>query len=159
MFRPMRRFRQQMTDDECNRVLKEERRGVLSMHGDDGYPYGIPVNFYYNESDGKIYLHGAGEGKKIDSLKADSRVCFCVYTAGEKAKVKRGLDVQSVVVFGHVDVVQDRAKAVNECRNVGLKYFPDDPEYIEEEVKRNENVVCILAITIDHMTGKKVNES
>lgn len=82
----MRRFRQQMTDDECIRVLKEERRGVLSMHGDDGYPYGIPVNFYYDESDGKIYLHGAGEGKKIDSLKADSRVCFCVYTAGEKAK-------------------------------------------------------------------------
>jgi hypothetical protein len=48
---------------------------------------------------------------------------------------------------------------VNECRNLGLKYFPEDPDYIEDEVKRNENVVCMLAITIDHMTGKNVNES
>ena len=48
---------------------------------------------------------------------------------------------------------------MNECRNLGLKYFPEDPDYIEDEVKRNENVVCMLAITIDHMTGKNVNES
>jgi nitroimidazol reductase NimA-like FMN-containing flavoprotein (pyridoxamine 5'-phosphate oxidase superfamily) len=65
MFRPMRRFKQQMTDEECIRVLKEERRGVLSLHGEDGYPYGIPINYYYDEADGRIYLHGASSGHKL----------------------------------------------------------------------------------------------
>ena len=159
MFRPMRRFKQQMTDEECIRVLKEERRGVLSLHGEDGYPYGIPINYYYDEADGRIYLHGVSSGHKIDALKENNKVSFCVFTAGVKSTIRKGLDVQSVVIFGHIDVVEDHEKAVNECRNLGLKYFPEDPDYIEDEVRRNENIVCMLAITIDHMTGKNVNES
>ena len=41
MFRPMRRFKQQISEEECIRILREEKRGVLSMLGEDGYPYGI----------------------------------------------------------------------------------------------------------------------
>lgn len=76
MFRPMRRFRQQLSDSECEQILKEEPRGVLSVHGEDGYPYGMPVNFLYE--DGKLYFHGAKQGHKIDALKKDNRVSFCV---------------------------------------------------------------------------------
>ena len=35
MFRPMRRFKQQITDAECKEILKNEKRGVLSLLGDD----------------------------------------------------------------------------------------------------------------------------
>ena len=49
MFRKMRRFKQQVSDEECIRVLKEQPRGVLSMIGDDGYPYGIPLDHWYCE--------------------------------------------------------------------------------------------------------------
>lgn len=38
----MRRFKQQISEAECLRILQEEKRGVLSMHGENGYPYGIP---------------------------------------------------------------------------------------------------------------------
>ena len=55
MFREMRRFKQQISEEECIRILKEEPRGVLSMIGDDGYPYGIPISHFYSEEDGKIY--------------------------------------------------------------------------------------------------------
>ncbi|WP_318253583.1 hypothetical protein [Selenomonas sp. AB3002] len=44
MFRKMRRFKQQLPEAECREVLREQKRGVLSMLGDDGYPYGIPMN-------------------------------------------------------------------------------------------------------------------
>ena len=35
MFRPMRRFKQQITDAECKEILKNEKRGVLSLLGDE----------------------------------------------------------------------------------------------------------------------------
>ena len=37
MFRTMRRFKQQISEEECIRILQEEKRGILSMHGEDGY--------------------------------------------------------------------------------------------------------------------------
>ncbi|MBE5911190.1 MAG: hypothetical protein E7276_08540 [Pseudobutyrivibrio sp.] len=59
MFRKMRRFKQQLSEEECIEVLKNEPRGVLSLIGEDGYPYGMPINQWYCEEDGKIYFHGA----------------------------------------------------------------------------------------------------
>ena len=69
MFRPMRRFKQQISDAQCIEILKNEKRGVLSLLGDDGYPYGLPMSHYYVEEDNKIYFHGAKEGHKIDAIK------------------------------------------------------------------------------------------
>ena len=79
MFRPMRRFKQQLTQEECVEILNTEVRGVLSVLGDDDYPYGIPIDFYYNQQENKIYFHGAKEGHKIDSIKKHNKVSFCVY--------------------------------------------------------------------------------
>ena len=78
MFRPMRRFKQQLTQEECVEILNNEVRGVLSVLGDDDYPYGIPIDFYYNQQENKIYFHGAKEGHKTDSIKKHNKVSFCV---------------------------------------------------------------------------------
>ena len=56
MFRKMRRFNQQITDAECIEILKNTKRGVLSLLGEDGYPYGIPIDHWYCEEDGRIRL-------------------------------------------------------------------------------------------------------
>ena len=56
-FRPMRRFKQQMNDEDCIVLLKTAPRGVLAVLGDGGYPYTIPLDFVYDE--GKIYFHCA----------------------------------------------------------------------------------------------------
>lgn len=68
MFRKMRRFKQEISLEECIEILTNEKRGVLSVIGDDGYPYGIPINHYYNKNDNCIYFHGAKEGHKIDAI-------------------------------------------------------------------------------------------
>lgn len=68
MFREMRRFKQQISEEECIRILKEQPRGVLSMLGDDGYPYGIPLDYLYME-DGHLYFHCAKEGHKLDAIR------------------------------------------------------------------------------------------
>ena len=51
MFREMRRFKQALSQEECIEVLQNEPRGVLSLSGDDGYPYGIPMDHWYCEED------------------------------------------------------------------------------------------------------------
>ena len=57
MFREMARRKQQISEAECVELLKNEKRGVLSVLGDDGYPYGMPINHFYDEEDGCLYFH------------------------------------------------------------------------------------------------------
>ena len=155
MFRTMRRWKQQLTEEECIEVLEHEPRGVLSVHGEDGYPYGIPINFVYDG--GKIYFHGAKQGHKIDALKKDNKVSFTVMDHGYLESNKLGLNVKSVVVFGRIRFVDDREETIREARKLGLKYDPAD--FVESEPKAKANVIQVLELSIDHMTGKLVNES
>lgn len=117
MFREMRRFKQQISADECAAVLKNETRGVLSLLGDDGYPYGIPMNHYYCEEDGKLYFHGAKEGHKIDSLKRCDKVCYTVYDKGYRREGEWSLNVKSVVVFGRISLVENEEKQLTSAQS------------------------------------------
>ena len=130
MFRPLRRINQKLTDLECISVLKNEVRGVLSVLGDNNYPYGLPVNYWYSESENKIYFHGAKEGHKIDSIKKHNKVSFCVFDKGIQVEGKRGLDYKSVIVFGKIKMVDDKEKTINICRKLSSQFnFGED--YIE----------------------------
>ena len=68
MFRNITRVKQQLPQEECIRLLQQQPRGVLSLLGDDGYPYGLPIDHWYNEADGKIYFHSGREGHKVDAI-------------------------------------------------------------------------------------------
>ncbi|QUA54356.1 pyridoxamine 5'-phosphate oxidase family protein [Aristaeella lactis] len=158
MFRPMRRIRQQISEAECIRILQEEKRGILSMYGEDGYPYGIPMNHWYNAEDGKLYFHGAKCGHKMDAVTKDNRVSFCVHDAGYRKEGEWALNIRSVVVFGRISPVTDEEKAKAICASLCRK-FTDDEEYIRRELENALPRVQCLELTIDHMTGKLVNES
>lgn len=133
MFREMRRFKQQVSDDECKKILTEENRGTFSVIGDNGYPYTIPINFYYDETDHKIYFHGAKEGHWE-------------------------WNVTSVVVFGRVALVTDRTVIEDRLRKLAIKYYPTEDEVEEEMSSSSADRVQLYAIEIEHMTGKLVNE-
>ena len=157
-FRAMRRFRQQTDESECIRILSEERRGVLSMIGENGYPYGIPMNHWYNPEDGKLYFHGAKVGHKIDAVTNCDRVSYCVYDAGYRKEGEWALNVNSVVIFGRISLVTDEEKARMIGENLCRK-FTDDEDYIRKELQNALPRVQCLELTIDHMTGKLVNEA
>ena len=105
MFRQMNRKKQQLPDEECIDILKTELRGVLSVNGDDGYPYGLPINHYYCEDDGKIYFHSGKKGHKADALRRDDKASFCVYDGGFRKEGEWALNIRSVIVFGRVEFV------------------------------------------------------
>ncbi len=158
MFREMRRFKQQVSEAECIDILKSAKRGVLSVIGDDGYPYGMPINHYYCEADGKLYFHGDKAGHKIDAIKACDKASFCVYNDGFRKEGDWALNITSVIIFGRIHLVEDDEVALKVCSEL-TKKFTDDQDYLDKEIKSSfRNVQCIELVP-EHMTGKLVNES
>ncbi len=158
MFRELVRKKQQISQEECIQILKNEKRGVLSVHGDNGYPYGMPLNHYYCEEDGKLYFHSGMTGHKIDSLRQNSKVSYCVYDEGYRKEGEWALNIRSVILFGRIEFLEDREKIYEISRKLSYK-FTDDTAYIEREIEHSGPRTLMFALTIEHMTGKLVNEA
>ena len=158
MFRDMLRFKQALSDEECIEILKKEPRGVLSVLGDDDYPYGMPINHYYCEEDGKLYFHGGKKGHKIDAIRRHDKASFCVYDEGFRKEGEWALNIKSVIVFGRVEIVEDREKIYEMSRRLSRK-FTRDEDYIEREIVHSGPGTLMFSLSIEHMSGKLVNES
>ena len=158
MFRELQRKHKQLPMDACLDVLKTEKRGVLSVNGDGGYPYCMPMNHYYNESDGKLYFHCGKSGHRLDALNRDSRACFCVYDAGYAKPGEWALNVKSVIVFGRIEIVDDLEQI--ERITTALSYkFIDDEDHIRAEIEAHGHRTLLLVLTPEHICGKLVEES
>ena len=73
MFRAMRRAKQQLSEEECDRILTGASSGVLCVSGDGGYPYGVPISYAYDKAKKAIYFHCAKEGHKIDAIRRNDK--------------------------------------------------------------------------------------
>ena len=76
MFRPIQKKKNELSTEDTKQILREARRGVLAVNGEDGYPYAIPINFIYDETAGRIYFHSSRTGYKLDAIKVCDKVCF-----------------------------------------------------------------------------------
>ena len=54
MFRPVRKKKNEISAEAAKQLLHTERRGVFAVNGDDGYPFAIPVDYFYDETAGEI---------------------------------------------------------------------------------------------------------
>ena len=156
-FREMRRFKQQLSHKECIEILKNAPRGVIAMNDENGYPYAVTINQYYDESDGKIYFHGAMQGKKVELLAKNNKICFTTTDEGHIEEGDWANTFKSVVCFGHVDEVTDKEKIYSKLRRLAKRFYPS-AESIEKEMEEAGSRVKMFVISIDHMTGKSVNE-
>ena len=158
VFRDMMRIKQKLTDEECIEILKTEPRGVLSVLGDEGYPYGMPMNHWYCEENGHLYFHSGMKGHKVDAIRNHEKVSFCVYDKGFRRDGEWALNIKSVIVFGRIRILEDQQETVEIIRRLSYKYT-SDAEYIEREIRAaGARTLCLELIT-EHMTGKLVNES
>ncbi len=155
MFREMRRFKQQLSEEECAELLRTVPRGVLSVCGDDGYPYGVPMDFVC--ADGKLYFHCAKEGHKLDAILRNDKVSFCIMDEGYRDAGDWALRIRSVIVFGRMRVLEDAEERITRLRQLGQKYYPD-AESVESEIERDAARAVVLELTPEHITGKRVHE-
>ena len=158
MFREIVRKKQQLPEEECISILKNELRGVLSVLGDDDYPYGMPINHYYCEEDGMLYFHSGRTGHKIDAIKKHDKASFCVYDRGFKKDGEWALNIKSVIVFGRIEIIEDRETIYRISRQLSLK-FTDDNDYIQREIDRSGPRTFMFALRPEHISGKLVNEA
>jgi len=158
MFREMKRKNQSLPYSECVELLKNETRGVLSVIGDNGYPYGMPMNHFYNEADGCIYFHCGRSGHREDSLKKDEKVSFCLFDNGVRGDGEWAFKVRSVIVFGKIDFITDEDTVTDITARLCLK-FTNDLEYIKQEIDAHAHRTVLLRLVPEHISGKSVIEA
>ncbi len=158
MFRELTRKNKEISHEECISLLKTEKRGVLSVTGDMDYPYGMPMNHFYDDESGNIYFHCGKSGHRLDSVRKNPKASFCVYDSGKKLTESWVLTVNSVIVFGKITVIDDMEKIIDISARLSRK-FTDDEVYIKREIEAFANETLLLELKPEHICGKRVTES
>ena len=156
MFREMRRFKQALSIEECESILERNTSGVLAVSGDDDYPYAVPLSYVYHKS--KLFFHCAPVGHKIDGISRNNKVSFCIIDKDQIMPEKYTTYFRSVIVFGKAKVIDNEQEKQYAMEVLARKYSPNDEEGIKKEIEKSFNQVCLLELTIDHISGKEAIE-
>ena len=118
-----------------------------------GQPYIVPLCFGYE--DRNLYFHCAAEGKKLDILRRNDKVCFEIDVAGEVVEAdeacKFGFSYQSVIGLGRGSIVLD-AKSKRRALDVIMQHYAEGEfSYSAEAV----DGIVVIRVEIDDMTGKE----
>lgn len=151
MFRQMRNIKRQLKVEDVDRILKSGEFGVLGTVGEDGYPYAVPLSYVY--SDGFIYFHCALEGHKLDNIKFNDKVSFCVVGETEVLPDKFSTKYESVIIFGKAYEINGPEKK-NALVALIDKYSFDYKKEGNEYIENSYNNVRIFKIEIEHATAK-----
>lgn len=155
MFREMRRIKQLLSMEETEAVMNRCTNGVMACIGDEGYPYAVPLSYvYYN---GKIYFHSAKAGHKVDAILKNPKVSFTVIDEDTIVSKEYTSYFRSAIAFGKARITEG-TEYQEAFRALVEKYSGDQPE----EEKQNKISKCdqayIIAIDIEHITGKEAIE-
>ena len=151
MDRKMRRTDRAISDSEAQEILQAGEYGVLSTVSADGQPYGVPVSYRYTGD--VIYFHCAAEGHKLENLRSNNRVSFCVVGKTEILPETFGTKYESVIVFGKAYEVTAEEK------HTGLlelleKYSPGFIDKGLRYIESDGHKARVYKIVIESMTGK-----
>ena len=153
MFRKMRRARQELPMEETEQILFSGTSGVLALLGDEDYPYAVPLSYVYH--DGKIYFHGAMDGHKADAVRRHSKASFCVIASDDVIPSRFTTHYRSVIAFGRVREVEDAAEKREAIMALAKRYGMQYMERGEQEIRDEWDKLCMIALDIEHMTGKE----
>lgn len=149
----MRRKDREITDKtEIERIIREALVCRVAL-SDDNSPYVFPVCFGYK--DGCIYFHSALEGKKIEILKKNSRICFEMDIEHELVEGERGCDwgmfYSSVIGYGTASCVED-VEEKKQALNILLEHYTSRKyDFASQPLDQ----VAVIKIQVENMTGKK----
>lgn len=151
MFEKMRRKDRQLDLTQTEEILSRGEYGIFSSVGEDGYPYGTPVNYiFYN---GRIYFHcAAHSGKKLRNLEYCDKVCFTVVLQAEVLPQELSTRYQSAVVFGRARRIEQGKEEI--LRALCARFAPQYPEIMEKEISHQMDNTDIIEIIPEYVTGK-----
>lgn len=157
MFRSMRRSRQMLSREECENILHAGTSGVLALTGDGGWPYAVPLSYVWQE--GALYFHCARSGHKLDAVREDARVSFCVVAQDRVIPEEYTTYFRSVIVFGRAEILTQPGEIHAAIEILAKKYHPtDDPDHRDHLIRRELAAMCMVKIIPEHISGKEATE-
>ncbi len=158
MFRTMRRSKQNLSREAAEKILREGEFGVLALSGDDNYPYAVPIN--YAVEGNKIFFHSAKTGHKIDAIKNNDKVSFCVVGRHDVIAEEFTTYFSSAIAFGRIKIVENDADP-DKLRGLELladKYSSTASSERREKELGRLSALVVPVMTIEHLTGKAARE-
>lgn len=152
MARKMYKEKRQLSAEETQALFAQGHHGILSVNGDDGYPYAVPVNYVF--IDGKIYIHSAKYGYKIEALKQNDKVCFTSILNAQIIPDKFTAAFESVVAFGRASFIDDGDEKLLALRTFIERFSPGHQENGERFIHAAYEKTQIIRIDVEQMTGK-----
>lgn len=156
MFQKMRRFKQELKQNEIERILQSNTSGILAVIDNGGYPYTVPLSFVY--ANGKIYFHSTKVGHKIDAIKNCKKATFCVVDKDDVQPEKYTTFYKSVIIFGNIEILDDVEETLLAIQELGEKYYPNHSSELQNEIVKYKTAFLIIRFNIEHITGKQAKE-
>ena len=156
MFRKMRRWKQQLTQERAEEILRRNTAGTLALLGDEGYPYAVPLCYVYHE--GKLYFHSASSGHKIDAVRGYDKASFCVIDQDEVVPEKYTTYFRSAIAFGKIRIIQDKEPMRSIAARLAMKYSPQFQQGIPGEIDAFIDRMAVMELEIEHLTAKEAIE-
>lgn len=166
-FRKMRRFKQELDHEACLEIIHRATSGVLSVLGDEGYPYGVPLSFIYVDGEengdgeyvGKFIFHCAKVGHKIDALRSCDKACFTIIDRDDVVADEFTTYFKSLIAFGRTKILETREEIMPAIQMLAKRYSPDESEESRNhEIDREFAGLAMIELDVEHMTGKEAIE-
>ncbi|MBK8740929.1 MAG: pyridoxamine 5'-phosphate oxidase family protein [Betaproteobacteria bacterium] len=147
-----------MSDERVREVVSRGFSGRLATIGPDGWPYIVPLLYVW--INGEIWVHNTrARGHLRANVDHERRVCFELDDAGEvfaygRYECDTTVAYRSVVVFGHIRVVEDRRQKEAFFDALMGKYGDPGWDRPKGFFPRLDEVT-VYAIAIERMTGKE----
>lgn len=157
-FRELRRKNCAISTQSAKKILREGDFGVLALSGDNDYCYAVPLNYALEGN--KIYFHSAKSGHKLDGIKNNDKVSFCVVDRHNVIPEEFTTHFSSVIAFGRIKIIENDSDPdkLHALELLADKYSSTaTPERRKKELSRLDSLV-VLVMTIEYFTGKAARE-
>lgn len=149
----MRRFKQQIPQEEAIKILQENKSGVLSLVDDEGKPYGVPINYAF--ADGRLLFHCAKQGRKMDAVRKNPYGSFCVIHKDEVVLETFSNSYTSVIVSGKLRVLEDKEELKKDIYIFMDSYVNRDYPNLDKEINDFLPALAIIEMIPDEICGKE----
>lgn len=146
----MRRKDRELKAAEAIEILQNGKFGILSVMGDNEYPYGVPLHYVIIGN--SLYFHCAAEGGYMTScLERNPKICFTV------VETEDGINCRSAIFFGTARCVSEKREAVLE--KLVEKFVPEIAwDNAKSGIPDAKDSICAYELDIRHLTAKRIDK-
>lgn len=149
----VRRQDRLLSEERAIELLRAAEYGTLSMIDENGLPYGIPVNYVWDEKD-SLYIHCAPEGRKLRAIAAHPEVTFSIVGNVNLQPSKFTTEYESIVLKGKARVGLSAEERMQALVLLVEKLSPDDVEIGKKYAKKSFYRTEIIRIDVTEFSGK-----